>query len=93
MIILKGKAESSPMTESRSTSSFKITPLLLKRSLITMLLVGTVLNLINQTDALLGNVPLNILNLLLTYLVPFLVSITSGLLTLKECQNEHQKDE
>ncbi|MBO1255199.1 hypothetical protein J3L16_05810 [Alteromonas sp. 5E99-2] len=81
------------MTKSTASSSFKVTPLLLKRSLITMLLVGTVLNLINQTDGLLGNAPLNVLNLLLTYLVPFLVSITSGLLTLKECQDEHRRDE
>lgn len=46
------------------------------------LVVGTILNLINQGDALLGAAPLNWPKLLLTYLVPFFVcaygALTAG---------------
>jgi hypothetical protein len=44
-----------------------------RRSLYVALLVGTVLNLINQGDALLGLVPINWLKLVLTYCVPYAV--------------------
>ena len=42
--------------------------------------VGTLLNLINQGDAIFGGGAVNYLKLALTYLVPFLVS-THGALT------------
>lgn len=45
-----------------------------KRSLIVALLVGTVLNLINQGDALLGGAQLNLTKLILTYAVPYAVA-------------------
>lgn len=45
-----------------------------RRSLFVALLVGTILNLINQGDALLAGLPLDIAKLLLTYLVPYCVS-------------------
>lgn len=45
-----------------------------RRSLLVALLVGTILNLINQGDALLAGLPLDIAKLLLTYLVPYCVS-------------------
>jgi len=41
-----------------------------KRSLGVALIVGTVLNLINQGDALLGSVPIHLPKLLLTFAVP-----------------------
>lgn len=44
-----------------------------RRSLYVALLVGTVLNLINQGDAFLGLVPINWLKLVLTYCVPYAV--------------------
>jgi hypothetical protein len=44
-----------------------------KRSLIVALVVGTVLNLINQGDRLLAGDP-NVLKLALTYCVPYLVA-------------------
>jgi hypothetical protein len=44
-----------------------------RRSLYVALVVGTVLNLINQGDALLGAAPVNWLKLALTYLVPYAV--------------------
>lgn len=45
-----------------------------KRSLVVALVVGTILNLINQGDAMVAGLPLNAAKLLLTYLVPYLVS-------------------
>lgn len=42
-----------------------------RRSLRVALLVGTVLNLINQGDALLGGGPVDVAKLLLTYAVPY----------------------
>jgi hypothetical protein len=44
-----------------------------RRSLYVALIVGTVLNLINQGDALLGMVSVNWLKLILTYCVPYAV--------------------
>ena len=47
---------------------------MLRRALITMLVVGSLLNLINQGDALWGDAALNIPKLLLTFSVPFCVA-------------------
>ncbi|MBI1211626.1 MAG: hypothetical protein GC190_09200 [Alphaproteobacteria bacterium] len=46
----------------------------LMRAMMVALVVGTVLNLINQGDALVQGAPLNIAKLVLTYLVPFCVA-------------------
>jgi hypothetical protein len=45
-----------------------------KRSFIVALIVGTILNLINQGDALLGAAGLNVTKVLLTYVVPYCVA-------------------
>lgn len=45
-----------------------------RRSLIIAAVVGTVLNLINQGDVLMGAGPVNWLKLGLTYIVPYCVS-------------------
>lgn len=45
-----------------------------RRSLMVALVVGTLLNLINQGDALLGGAGINWIKLALTYLVPYAVS-------------------
>lgn len=47
---------------------------ILKRSTFVCLVVGTVLNLINQSDAMMGEGDLNWWKIALTYLVPFVVS-------------------
>ncbi|HBO2979810.1 TPA: hypothetical protein L4Q87_000788 [Pseudomonas aeruginosa] len=52
---------------------------LLYRSGKVALVVGTLLNLINQGDVLLGSAELSVHHLLLNYLVPFAVSAYSGL--------------
>jgi len=44
------------------------------RALLVALVIGTLLNLINQGDALMHGEPLNWTKLALTYLVPYLVS-------------------
>lgn len=45
-----------------------------RRSLIVAVLVGTVLNLINQGNSVLAEQPLVLWKLLLTFLVPFIVA-------------------
>jgi len=45
-----------------------------KRSLVVALIVGTILNLINQGDALVEGVRPNILKLVLTFAVPYAVA-------------------
>ena len=46
----------------------------LARAIAVMIIVGSVLNLINQGEALFHGDPLNVAKLLLTYVVPFCVS-------------------
>jgi hypothetical protein len=45
-----------------------------RRSFVVALIVGTILNLINQGDTMLAGLPLDLVKLMLTYLVPYLVS-------------------
>ena len=45
-----------------------------RRSLIVAIIVGTILNLINQGDALLGDAAVNWTRLILTFIVPYCVS-------------------
>lgn len=45
-----------------------------RRSCIVALIVGTILNLINQGDAVFTGAAINLTKLLLTYLVPYCVS-------------------
>jgi hypothetical protein len=56
-----------------------------RRSLYVALIVGTVLNLINQGDALLGAGPVNWLKIVLTYCVPYAVC-TYGAVTAQLAQ-------
>jgi hypothetical protein len=45
-----------------------------KRTFVVALIVGTILNLINQCDAMLAGMPLDLTKLLLTFLVSYCVS-------------------
>ena len=47
---------------------------ILKNSLIVALIVGTILNAINQGDAILAGSPITVWKILLTYSVPFFVA-------------------
>jgi hypothetical protein len=53
-----------------------------RRSFLVALVVGTVLNLINQGDALLGAMPVNWFKIVLTYFVPYAVA-TYGAVSLQ----------
>jgi len=53
---------------------FALTDGVPRRSLYVALVVGTILNLINQGDALYGGGSLNWMKMALTYLVPYAVS-------------------
>lgn len=58
------------------------------------LVVGTVLLLINQFDALFGDQTIKWLPALLTYCVPFVVFISGQLSSQKECSHkEHSQKE
>ncbi|MEO1111957.1 MAG: methyl-accepting chemotaxis protein [Pseudomonadota bacterium] len=56
---------------------------MLKRAVITALIVGSILTVINQVDAVFGPAELVIWQALLSTAVPFIVSLTSAYLTLK----------
>lgn len=62
-------------------------PSLVKRSLLTMFIVGTILNLINQWSTVTGELPINWVSLALTFFVPYAVSTVSGTFTLLDKQN------
>ncbi len=51
-----------------------LSPKVLKQSLIVALVVGTILTLINQGDAVFSGGNINMVKVVLTYLVPLLVS-------------------
>jgi hypothetical protein len=53
-----------------------------RRSFVVALVVGTILNLINQGDALLGDREVSVLKLVLTYAVPYCVA-TYGAVSLR----------
>lgn len=60
-------------------------PTQLRRSLAVAAIVGTVLNLINQSDAFFGSGKIVIWRLLLTYCVPFLVASYGAYSALRTC--------
>ncbi|MFV2035864.1 MAG: nitrate/nitrite transporter NrtS [Halocynthiibacter sp.] len=58
----------------RNVICLALRPDIVRRSLMVSVVVGTILNIINQGDALLGPQSLNLTKFLLTYLVPFCVA-------------------
>ncbi|MCZ4352764.1 nitrate/nitrite transporter NrtS [Roseovarius aestuarii] len=61
-------------------------PDIVKRSLVVALLVGTVLNLINQGDQLVSAGSINVLKCLLTYTVPYCVATYGAVSALMRVQ-------
>lgn len=57
-----------------------------KRALIIAVVVGSVLNVINQYDAVLGQNSVNWYKAILTYCVPFFVSLVSGWLANRDAK-------
>lgn len=60
-------------------------PGIMKRSLVIAVIVGTLLNVINQGDAMFGTKDLSMLKCMLTYMVPYCVS-TYGAVTALHAQ-------
>lgn len=58
----------------------------IKRAIIIALVVGTLLNIINQYDAIFGTSSLNWLKACLTYCVPFSVSLFSSWLANRDAK-------
>jgi methyl-accepting chemotaxis protein len=50
----------------------------LKTAIFISIVVGTILTLINQNEAIIGDAELNWVKVLLTYIVPFCVSLYSS---------------
>lgn len=61
-----------------------------KRSLYVSLVVGTILNLINQGEVLLGHGELNLTKLLLTFFVPYCVA-TYGAVSYRIAKAHHEQ--
>lgn len=61
-------------------------PQQLARSVAVGLVVGTILNLINQGDVLFGEAELSLSKLALTYLVPFAVASYASIRTMRRIQ-------
>lgn len=57
------------------------------RALMVALIVGSILNLINQFDAIFGDSSINLFKLCLTYTVPYLVSWFSSTMAMQDQQN------
>ncbi|WP_428982740.1 nitrate/nitrite transporter NrtS [Paraglaciecola aquimarina] len=55
----------------------------LKTAIYISILVGTILTLINQGEAFIGGAEINWLKVILTYIVPFCVSLYSSSVALK----------
>ena len=68
----------------RTFPHIAIQPNVVKSALIVGFVVGTFLNLINQGDALLGNRPIVVWKLLLTYAVPYMVSTYGAVTALRQ---------
>ena len=64
-----------------------------KRSLVVALIVGTILNLINQGDALVAGARPNILKLVLTFTVPYAVATYGAVSYRLRASVAHQADE
>lgn len=59
-----------------------------RRSLMVALVVGAILNLINQGDAIFGQRPVNVVRMILTFMVPYCVATYGAVsyrLRLEDC--------
>jgi hypothetical protein len=77
------------MSRWRKICLFSISEGIPKRSALVAVVVGTILNLINQGDALLGHRPVDLVKVVLTFLVPYCVA-TYGAVSYR-LQNEARK--
>ncbi|TDI58705.1 MAG: hypothetical protein E2O92_09255 [Alphaproteobacteria bacterium] len=71
------------MTDQPTIMQLATRPKVVRSSVVVAIVVGTILNLINQGDALLGDQPLVIWKLVLTYMVPYCVSTYGAVMALR----------
>ena len=71
------------MSDSPSILHCATRPAVIKSSLAVAFVVGIILNVINQGDALLGDKPLVIWKVLLTFCVPYCVSTYGAVMALR----------
>jgi hypothetical protein len=64
-----------------------------KRSLVVALIVGTILNLINQGDALVAGARLNLTKLILTFAVPYAVATYGAVSYRLRANSEHKTED
>lgn len=86
---------SSAPTSSATRSSFLAIakrPSIVKRSLIIAVIVGTVLNVINQGDVVMGSATFNLFKCLLTYVVPYCVATYGAVSALQAQQRQQSGD-
>ncbi|MCK6262148.1 nitrate/nitrite transporter NrtS [Vibrio sp. ZSDE26] len=63
----------------------------IKRAAWIALIVGTLLNIINQHDAIFFDASIQWIKIGLTYCVPFFVSLISSIITMRDMAQEHKK--
>ena len=71
------------MSDQPSIISLALQPSVVRASIYVMIVVGTILNLINQGDALLGDAPIIYWKVALTYAVPYCVSTYGSVTALR----------
>jgi hypothetical protein len=71
------------MTKHPTIMQLVLRPRVVRSSIIIAIIVGTILNVINQGDALMGPPPVVIWKLVLTYLVPYCVSTYGAVMALR----------
>lgn len=74
--------------QNQSFLDVALRPNVVKSALIVGLVVGTLLNLINQGDAILSGGPIVVWKLLLTYVVPYMVSTYGAVTALRQTGND-----
>ena len=71
------------MSDQPSVFRLATRPSVMRSSLIVAIVVGIILNMINQGDALLGDKPVVVWKLLLTFCVPYCVSTYGAVMALR----------
>ena len=64
-----------------------------RRSLVVALVVGSILNMINQWDGLFGDAALDVLRLCLNYVVPYLVATYGAVSMRRSSAQSHSADD
>ena len=74
----------------RDCRPFMFSTAIVKKSLFIALIVGTMLTLVNQWAAVVGDARLDVIALVITYVVPFCVSTVSAMTSIKSARSERE---